>query len=139
MISIDFFVCKEEQIVTCSWEDACERFFCTGLSIPDWGALTLLSEILTGSNACSAERILLSNEPFYILDKRLTTAIRNSTEEELLDAGARWAQFPLWSELHVNPMDLAGFLLNLHSSFGNPETEENSIYLWVESDGLPES
>lgn len=136
MISIDFFGCKREQIVTCSWADACEKFSCAGITIPDGSALTSLSEAL-GTAGFSAERVSRSTEPFYELSKEMTAVIREAGAEQLMNAGARWAQLPPWGMLEVNPMDLAGFLLHLHSLVDGPGNEENSIFLWLESEHLP--
>lgn len=139
MISVDFFGCKREQIVNCTWEDACDRFPCIGITIPDQSAWTSLSEALTGSMALSAELVPLSTGPFYELAHGLTAEIRKAGEEELMDAGTRWAQLPPWGEIDVNPMDLAGFLLQLHSFVNGPGTEENSIFLWMEPGDSPSS
>lgn len=128
MIPIDFFGCRSEQIVMCSWADARERFRCTGITIPDGSALTSLSEAFGGTEF-TAELVPLSVEPFYELCKGLTTVIREAEAEDLMDAGARWAQLPPWSGLEINPMDLAGFLLHLHSLVDGPENAENSIFL----------
>lgn len=136
MIPIDFFGCKREQIVVCSLEDACARFRFTAISIPDGSALTSLSTAL-GGTAFSAERLALSAEPFYELCQGLTTVIREAEVEALKDAGARWAQLPPWSGRAANPMDLAGFLLDLHALLDGPENAENGIFLWLESGYLP--
>jgi hypothetical protein len=139
MIPVDFFGCKREQIVTCSWEEACHQFPCTGITIPDTSALISLSEALTGGRTFSAEPVPLSIEPFYELADRLKTAVREATAEDLMDAGARWAQLSPWDQLDTNPMDLAGFLLQLQSLVQGPGKEENSIFLSVESGDLPSS
>ena len=115
MIAIDFFACQRKQIVTCSWEDACERFPCTGITMPDDSALTSMSEALTGESAFTAQPVPLSCEPFFELGERLQEALRNATVEELKDAGVRWSQLLPWSRLDINPMDLAGILLHLQS------------------------
>jgi hypothetical protein len=81
----------------------------------------------------------LSIEPFYELADRLKTAVREATAEDLMDAGARWAQLSPWDQLDTNPMDLAGFLLQLQSLVQGPGKEENSIFLSVESGDLPSS
>jgi hypothetical protein len=130
MIPVDFFGCKREQIVTCSWEDACDRFPCTGITIPDTSALISLSEALTGSRVFSAELVPLSAEPFYELGDHLKATIREATADDLMDAG---------DQLDINPMDLAGFLLDLHSLVHGPGKEENSIFLSIESGDLPSS
>ena len=136
MISVDFFGCKRDQIVTCSWEDACDRFPCTGITIPDGSALTSLSEVLTGSSPFSAKPVPLSAEPFHELSDDLQTAVRKASAEELMDAGARWAQLLPWKGLDPNPMDLAGFLRHLQSLIHGPGRQENSIFLLVESGSL---
>ena len=71
MIPVDFFGCKREQIVTCSFEEACDRFPCTGITIPDASALTSLGEALTGTSAFSADPVPLSSEPFIELSDYL--------------------------------------------------------------------
>lgn len=136
MIPVDFFGCMRDQIVTCSWEEACDRFPCTGITIPNASALTSLSEALTGRGAFSAKPVPLSTEPFHELGDELQTAVREASAEELMDAGARWAELPPWKELDTNPMDLAGFLLHLQSLVHGPDREENSIFLLVESGSL---
>jgi len=137
MIPVDFFGCKRDQIVTCSWEEACDRFPCTGITIPDATALISLSEALTGGRAFSAKPVPLSVEPFHELSDDLQTVIREASAAELMDAGARWAQLQPWTALDTNPMDLAGFLLHLQSLIHGPDREENSIFLLVESGSLP--
>jgi hypothetical protein len=138
MIIIDFFGCRREQIVSCSWSDACERFSSVGINIPDGSALLSLGQVLDGT-AFSAELVPASHEPFYELCKALTSILRTADEDYLLDAGARWACLPPWTALDINAMDLAGFLLQLHSLVANPENAENSIFLWTESGLLPDA
>jgi hypothetical protein len=133
MIPVDFFGCKREQIVACSWEEACDRLPCAGITLPDASALTLLSEALTGSCAFSARPVPLSTEPFLELSNDLLTVVREASVEDLKDAGARWAQLSPWKLLDSNPMDLAGFLLHLHSLVHGPGRDENSIFLLVDS------
>ena len=137
MISVDFFGCKRDLIATCCWEQACNRFLCIGITIPDTSALTSLSEVLTRSNAFSTKPVHLSVEPFRELSDDLQTVIRYASVENLMDAGARWAQLLPWTILDTNPMDLAGFLLNLQSLIQGPGREDNSIFLLVESGVSP--
>jgi hypothetical protein len=139
MIPVDFFGCKREQIVTCSFEEACDRFPCTSITIPDVSALTSLGEALTGEAAFSADPVPSSSEPFSELSDYLQAAIRDSSAEELMDAGARWAALLPWQPLDTNPMDLAGFLLHLQSLVRGPDREGNRIFLLVESSALPSS
>lgn len=137
MIAVDFFGCKREQIVTCSWEEACDRFPFTGITIPDSSALISLSEVLAGSGAFSVKLLPLSVEPFHELDDDLQAAVREASAEDLMDAGARWAQLVPWKAIDTNPMDLAGFLLDLQSLIHGPGREENVIFMLVESANLP--
>jgi hypothetical protein len=137
MIPVDFFGCKRDQIVTCSWEEACDRFPSTGITIPDASALGSLSEVLTGNRSFSADPVPCSTEPFYELRCSLQAALREATAEDLKDAGARWARLLPWKAVDTNPMDLAGFLLHLQSLVHGPDREENSIFLLVESGSLP--
>jgi hypothetical protein len=139
MIPVDFFGCKREQIVTCSWEEACDRFPCAGITIPDVSALTSLSEALMGSRKFSAKPVPLSTEPFHELSDDLLVVVRDASAEDLKDAGARWAQLLPWKLLDVNPMDLAGFLFHLQSLIRGPGREENAIFLLVEPGSLPAS
>jgi hypothetical protein len=78
MISIDFFGCKKEQVVTCSFEEACDRFPFTSIIIPGASALTWLSEALTGTAVFSADPIPSSREPFSELSDYLQAAIRDA-------------------------------------------------------------
>jgi len=139
MIPIDFFGCKKEQIVTCSFEEACDRFPFTSITIPDASALTSLSEAFTGTAVFSADPIPSSREPFSELSDYLQAAIRDASVEELKDAGARWAQLLPWKPLDTNPMDLAGFLLDLQSLVRGSDRQGNRIFLTVEFDRLPAS
>jgi hypothetical protein len=92
VIPVDFFGCKREQIVTYSFEEACDRFPCTGIMMPDNSALISLGEALTGRAAFSAEPVPFSLEPFRELSDCLQAAVREASAEELMDAGARWAR-----------------------------------------------
>ena len=139
MIPVDFFGCKREQIVTCSFEEACDRFPCTGITMPDASALISLGEALTGTAEFSAEPVPLSLEPFREISDCLQAAVREASAEELMDTGARWAQLLPWKPLDTNPMDLAGFLLHLQSLAHGPGREGNSIFLLMEPDSLPAS
>lgn len=139
MIAISVFGCKREQIIACSWEDACERFPCTSITLPDWSAFTSMSAALTCTAAFSPERVPLSIEPFYELGTDLTAAIRRLGAEDMLDAGARWAGLPSWSATDINSMDLAGFLLSLHSFVNGSGKEANCIFLLIESDNWTKS
>jgi len=135
MIPVDFFGCKQEHMIDCSWEEACERFPVTSITIPDRSALASLSEALTGSGTFSAEPVPGSTEPFHELDDSLQLAVRNASANDLMDAGARWAQLPPWKLLDTNPMDLAGFLLDLQSLVRGPSHEGNSIFLLIQASG----
>ena len=136
MIPVDFFGCKREQIVTCSWDEACDRFPCAGITLPDASALSSLSETLTGSGAFSVKPVPFSTEPFHEISDDLLTVVREASVEDLKDAGARWAQLQPWKPLDANPMDLAGFLLQLQSLVQGPGRGENSIFVLVESGRL---
>ena len=87
MISIGFFGCKRDQVVNCSWEEACDRFPLTGFTFPDASALASLSEVLTGSRLFSADPVPCSTEPFHELGGSLQAALRRATTEDLMDAG----------------------------------------------------
>ena len=89
IIPVDFFGCNREQIVTCSFEDACDRFPCAGIGIPNASALISLGEALTGRAEFSAQPAPLSLEPFRELSDILPAAVRDASAEELMDAGAR--------------------------------------------------
>lgn len=90
-----------------------------------------------GSSVFSAKPVPFSTKPFHELSGRLEAVIRGASAEELMDAGARWAQLVPWKALDTNPMDLAGFLLDLHSLVKGPDRGENSIFLLVESGDFP--
>ncbi len=105
--------------------------------MPDANALISLGEALTGRAAFSAEPLPLSREPFRELGDYLHAAVRGASAEELMDAGARWAQLLPWEPLDTNPMDLAGFLLHLQSLSHGPGREGNSIFLLMKPDSLP--
>jgi len=137
MIPVDFFGCKSAQLFSCSWEEACDRFPFTGITIPDESALTSLGEALTGNTTFSAETIVLKTGQFQPFLPALQAVIRSASTEELLDAGARWARLPPWNMLDPNPMDLAGFLLHLQSLVSGSEREENDIFLWVDAGSVP--
>lgn len=136
MIPIDFFGCKREQLVTCTWQEAFDQFSCTGITIPDIRALAAMSEVLTGTPVFSAELVPLSKEPFREISGSLLAAVREATAEDLMNAGARWAELPPWKALDTNPMDLAGFLLHLQSLIRGPGKEENSIFFFSEASGF---
>jgi hypothetical protein len=132
MISIDFFGCEKGKIDSCNWDDAFERFPSTGLSIPDQSALTSLNEALTGNAIYPVKRLPQAVEPIYELDADLVAAIRRSDTESLKDGGVRWAQLKPWNEFEVNPMDLAGFLLELRTLVDSQGKAPSSIFLWLD-------
>ena len=139
MIPIDFFGCKREQIVTCSFEEACDRFPCTGITMPDASALISLGEALTGKAVFSAEPVPSSLEPFRELSDSMQTAVKKASADELMDVGARWAQLLPWKLRDTNPMDLAGFLLDLQFLAHGTGREGNLIFLLMQSENLPAS
>ena len=61
--------------------------------------------------------------------------LAQATSESLLDAGARWAHHDYWILLQVNPMDLAGTLLELGAicAFANRAGVTVWVY-WVDTD-----
>lgn len=133
MIPVDFFGCKRDEIAIGSLAEACDRFPCTGITLPDASAFTSLSEALTGGGKTFCAELLPSSiEPFRELGADLQAALRKATAEEMKDAGARWAGLPPWNALDTNPMDLAGFLLHLQSLVRGPDRQENSIFLLIE-------
>jgi hypothetical protein len=99
MIPVDFFRCRRDQIVTCSWDEACDRFPFASITIPDASALTSLGEALTGSRVFSPEPVPLSTEPFYELSDDFLIVVRDASADDLKDAGARWAQLLPWPSL----------------------------------------
>jgi len=132
MISIDFFGCEKGQIESCNWDEAFDRFPSTGLSIPNQSALTSLNEAFTGNASYPVKRLPLAVEPIYELNSEVVTAIRNSDAEGMKYAGVRWAQLKPWKEFEVNPMDLAGFLLELRTLVDSQGEAPSSIFLWME-------
>ena len=77
--------------------------------MPDASALISMGEALTARSAFSAEPVPLSREPFRELSDFLQDAVREASTEELMDAGAPWAQLLPWKPLNTNPIDLAVF------------------------------
>lgn len=67
--------------------------------MPDASGLTSLGEALTGKAAFSAEPVPLSLAPFRELSGCLQAAVKQASAEELMDAGARWAQLLPWKPL----------------------------------------
>ncbi|WP_019923548.1 hypothetical protein SR858_24640 [Duganella zoogloeoides] len=135
MMSVDFFGCKREQILTATWDDAFERFPAAGITVPDLSAFTSLSESLRAP-AFSATRVPMTVAPYYQLCEEFTAVIRKADTEELKDAAATWAQLPPWDGLNANAMDLAGFLLHLHSLVSGPQNDGNAIFMCLESEEL---
>ena len=69
------------------------------------------------------------------LHTELVRWLAHATTESLLDAGARWAQHDYWILLQVNPMDLAGALLELGAicAFANRDGVTVWVY-WVDTE-----
>jgi len=132
MITIDFFRCEQGQIDSCSWDDAFERFPSTGISVPDQSALSSLSEALTGDASYPVKCLPMAVGPIYELSSDLVVAIRRSDAESMKDAGVRWAQLKPWNEFEINPMDLAGFLLELRTLVDSHGGPHSSIFVWME-------
>lgn len=62
---------QKEQIVTCSFEKACDRFAYIGVTISDASALTSLGEALTGIATFSADPVPPTSEPVSELSEYL--------------------------------------------------------------------
>jgi hypothetical protein len=56
---------------------------------------------------------LLDTSQFYTIDADFCEKLATSEDESLLDAAVPWSEDKSWKETDINPMDLAGFILEL--------------------------
>ena len=70
---------------------------------------------------------LIDGSAFYQLDQDLTVFVAKAEQSELLDASTRWAD-EVWKGTDINPIDLAGFLLEISELSKVALSKGNEIY-----------
>jgi len=134
MVNIDFFACTEEQIRTCNWTEAVERFPVAAIGTPDFRGFTALSRLLTGDDRFPALRLDACDKVLYRLDASFITALARCSDDEICDLAVQWADEPVWNHREVNSMDLAGMLFHLQGILPAPDTKHQAVFLWPESE-----
>ncbi|MEM8640445.1 MAG: hypothetical protein AAGG51_16750 [Cyanobacteria bacterium P01_G01_bin.54] len=131
MITIDFYICSELQIRACQgWETAADDLPCTGICIPNQSALTSLAGLLTNKSLYPALPLADVPHPIHRVNANVVNAINDISHDDLLDISVQWATLSPWSEIEINPFDLAGFLVHLKSLWHESDEPQKAIFLW---------
>jgi hypothetical protein len=59
-------------------------------------------------------------------------ALQERTADELVHAGAAWAEASSWAEVHMNPMDLSGAVISLGANWEIASARGYPLWVWVD-------
>ena len=73
---------------------------------------------------------LADGSRFYIVDAELCERMALAEHEQLLNASVHWSEDEPWKDTHVNPMDLAGFILDMVALWRQAEGKRSLFILF---------
>ncbi|MDN2710417.1 hypothetical protein O0880_13415 [Janthinobacterium sp. SUN118] len=134
MKKIDIFVCSHAGMHACaSWEEAVDSFPVTGITLPGELDFASLGQLLTHSAAPAIRPVPIPGRELYVCNAAIALAFERMTADNLADIAVAWAQTAPWAGLEVNPVDLAGFLLELQSKWQQCATPDKALFLWLDA------
>ncbi|WP_058050401.1 hypothetical protein [Janthinobacterium sp. Ant5-2-1] len=134
MKKIDIFVCSDTEIRSCaSWQDAFDSFPVTGITLPGELDFASLGQLLTHSTASVLRSVPILGGDLYVFSTAIGQALDRIAADDLADIAVAWAQTAPWAGLEVNPVDLAGFLMELKANWHRSATPDKALFLWLDA------
>lgn len=134
MKKIDIFVCSEAEMRGCaSWEEAFDMFPVTGITLPGELDVASLGQLLTQSTAPVFRTPRMPGRELYVFTEDMAQAIERIAADDLADIAVAWAQSAPWAGLEVNPVELAGFLMELKANWHRSATPGKALLAWVDA------
>ena len=134
MKKIDIFICSHAGMRACaSWEDAFEAFPVTGITLPGELDFASLGQLLTQSAEQALRPLRIEGRDIHIFNDAIAQAIGRMADDDLLELAVAWSRTAPWADLDVQPIDLAGFLLELKSSWHRSATPDKALFAWVDA------
>lgn len=134
MKKIDIFVCSESEMRACaSWQDAFDSFPVTGITLPGELDFVSLGQLLTHSTAPVLRPAPILGGDLYVFSTAIGHALDRIAADDLTDIAVEWAQTAPWAGLEVNPVDLAGFLMELKANWHRSATPDKALFLWLDA------
>lgn len=134
MKKIDMFVCSETEMRACaSWQDAFDSFPVTGITLPGELDFVSLGQLLTHSAAPAIRHVPFPGRELYMFSAAIAQAFERMAADDLADIAVAWAQTAPWAGLEVNPVDLAGFLMELKANWHRSATPDKALFLWLDA------
>ena len=94
--------------------------------------VAVLASILTGGEGRVPQPIehrISDTSSLCLISPNFTEAVANTSQERLMQAASSWADSESWKDTHVNPFDLAGFLVGLNVLCRKARGEGKQLYL----------
>lgn len=134
MKKIDIFVCSDAEMRGCaSWEEAFDLFPVTGITLPGELDVASLGQLRTQSTAPVFRTQRMPGRELYVFTEGIAQAIERIAADDLADIAVAWAQSAPWAGLEVNPVDLAGFLMELKANWHRCATPGKALLAWVDA------
>ena len=134
MKKIDIFVCSEAEMRGCaSWEEAFDMFPVTGITLPGELDVASLVQLLTQSTAPVFRTPRMPGRELYMFTEDMAQAIDRIAADDPADIAVAWAQSAPWAGLEVNPVELAGVLMELKANWHRSATPGKALLAWVDA------
>lgn len=134
MKKIDIFVCSDAEMRACaSWQHAFNAFPVTGITLPGELDFVSLGQLLTQSAAPTLRPAPMQGRELYVFTDAIAQAIGGMAANDLSDIAVAWSKTAPWAGAQVNPVDLAGFLMELQSNWHQSATADKSLFLWLDT------
>lgn len=134
MKKIDIFVCSDAEMRGCaSWEEAFDMFPLTGMTLPGELDVASLVQLLTQSTAPVFRTPRMPGRELYMFTEDMAQAIERIAADDPADIAVAWAQSAPWAGLEVNPVELAGVLMELKANWHRSATPGKALLAWVDA------
>ncbi|OEZ54168.1 hypothetical protein JAB5_08190 [Janthinobacterium sp. HH103] len=110
------------------------RFFpVTGITLPGELDFVSLGQLLTFSTVPAIRHVPFPGRELYMFSAAIAQAFERMAADDLADIAVAWAQTAPWAGLEVNPVDLAGFPMELKANWHRSATPDKALFLWLDA------
>jgi hypothetical protein len=81
---------------------------------------------------CSQESLPLSESNLWLVPLSFNQYFSAASDEEVMELAASWGDMPSWKDVDVNPMDLAGHLLEISYGYRSNKLNHSKIWFLIE-------
>lgn len=116
-----------------SWEEAFDEFPVTGITLPGELDFASLGQLLTTSAEPALRPLQIEGRDVHVFNDAIAQAIGRMADDDLLELAVAWSKTAPWTGLDAHPFDLAGFLMELKSSWHRSATPDKALFAWVDA------